>query len=264
MGALRPLEIPSRKRMYAEGADGAFEILELGVPLGIDCWDDGFEGDLFRGGAAPGVYQSTASGAASAVAALDLGAVGGQCTLDPGDANAGRSDLSLGRHYTGNRFATCWWRINMRDAITSSKFEVGLTDVVSGTDAGALSAKAGNGTWNATDAVVLCRDTDDDTNLTLLAVQNGTAATSLDFSTVLALNTMYWLGVTLRGTRAAGYLMDTDGNLLERQPASAYIESAVTAATLLTPWAFVQNRSGSQRRLNIDRLKVYQFATANS
>lgn len=263
MPAVRPVEVPSRKRLYRGGADSAHEILEFGVPLGITEWDDDFQGDLFKGGAAPGAYQSTASGAASAVAALDVGAVGGQITLDPGTDDGGRSDLSLGLHYSGSRFGVAWFRINMRDAITSSKFEVGFTDVVSGTDAGAVNVKA-TPSFNADNAVVLVRDTNDDTNLTLVGVQATVAATAYDFSTALVLDTIYWLGVALRGTRAVGYLLNTDGDLLERQPASGYMESAITAATLLTPWAFVQNRSGAQRRMNIDRVKVFQFATASS
>ena len=263
MPAARPQEVASRKRIYREGRDSAFEYLELGVPLGITFWDDHFQGDLFYGGAAPGVYQSTASGAASAGAALNLGAANGEILLDPGTDNGGRSDLSLGLHYSGSRFAVCAVRFDMRDAITSSKFEVGFTDVVSGTDAGAVNVKA-TPTFNADDAVVLVRDTNDDTNLTLVGVRATVAATAYDFTTTLALGTFYYGVVALRGTRAVGYLLNADGDVIERQPTSGYMESAITAATLLTPWVFVQNRSAAQRRLYVCRLKAYQFTTPSS
>lgn len=261
---LRPQEVPSRKLMYKAGGDGAFEFLELGVPLGITAWDDEFQGDQLRyDSTAPGAYQSTASGTGAATFAISAGLVGGQALLDPGSDNAGRSDVSLGLHYTGSRFAVCIWRFRYGDNITSSKLEIGFTDVVSGTDAGAVNVKA-TPSFNASDAVVLVRDTDDDTNLTLVGVQAGTAATAYDFTTALASDTFYYGVVALRGTRAVGYLLDADGNVVERQPTSGYMENAVTAATLLTPWAFAQNRSAAQRRVYTDRLKVYQFTTATS
>lgn len=264
MPADRTVEVASRKRLYAAGADGALEILEFGVPLGVDLWDDHFKGDQMRYDAtAPGAYQSTASGAGSATAAISAGLVGGQVVLDPGSADGGRSDLSLGLHYTGSRFAVVAWRFRTGDGLGSAKLELGFTDVVSGTDAGAVNVKA-TPTFNATDAALLVLDTNDDANLTLVGVQNGTAATAYDFATALSNDTFYYGVVALRGTRAAGYLLNADGQVLERQPASGYMENAITAATLLTPWAFAQNRSGSQRRLFLDRLKVYQLSTANS
>ena len=257
------MEVVSRKRLYAAG-EQAWELLQYGVPLNIDEWDDHFKGDQMRYDAtAPGTYQSTASGVAAAVAAISVGLVGGQIVLDPGTDDGGRSDLSLGRHYSGSRFAVCAWRFRTGDAITSQKFELGFTDVVSGTDAGAVNAKA-TPTFNASDAALLVFDTNDDALLTLVGVLAGTAATAYDFTTALANNTFYTGIVALRGTRAAGYLLDADGNVLERQPTSGYMESAVTAATLLTPWAFVQNRTASNHRLFVDRLKVYQMATAAS
>ena len=264
MPELRPLEVASRKRLYAAGSDGAYEVLELGTPLGIDLWDDHFMGDQMRYDAtAPWAYQSTASGTGAGVAAISAGLVGGQAFLDPGSDDDGRSDISLGLHFTGSRFAVCIWRFRTGDGLGSAKFELGFTDVVSGTDAGAVNAKS-TPTFNASDAALLVLDTDDDTLLTLVGVQAGTAATASDFTTALANNTFYYGVVALRGTRAAGYLLDTDGNVLERQPTSGYMENAVTAATLLTPWAFAQNRSAAQRRVYLDRLKCYQFATPSS
>lgn len=255
----RPLEVPSRKRMYAVGGDGAHEFLELGIPLGIEPpWDDNFQGDTIHGG-----YQSTASGTGAAAAAISTGLVNGQIVLDPGTDDDGRSDLSLGLHYRGDQFAVCIVRFRSGDGLGSMKFEMGFTDVVSGTDPGAVNVKA-TPTFNATDAAVLVLDTDDDANLTLVGVKNGTAATTYDFSTALANDTFYYGVVALRDDRAAGYLLDANGNVLERQPASGYMEDAITETVLLTPWIFTQNRSASRRRLFVCRLKVYQFTTASS
>lgn len=251
--ARRIIDIPSTERLRRSKSIIP-NLLEL-YALGMMVHDDHFVGDLFKGGAAPGIYQSTASGAAAATAAIATGAVGGKIRLDPGTDNAGRSDLSLGLHYQGQLNAACWWRFTTPANVGSWKFELGFTDVVSGTDAGAVNSKSGN-TFTATDAVALIRDTDDDTNLTLMAVKNGTAATAIDFSTALAAATDYYAGIVLEGTSARGFLLNASGKLLET---TAWMANAVTADVLLTPWAFCQNRSASQRLLDLDRLLAYQL-----
>ena len=227
-------------------------------------WEDDFVGaSLYGGEAVEGDatlltrYQSTASGAASAAAGIATGVVNGVVRLDPGTANAGRSDLSLGRHFRGDRYAVCWWRGTLPAAITSFKFELGFTDVVSGTDAGAVNAKS-TPTWTADDAVVFVFDTDDDTNLTLAGVAATVGATAENFDTALVASTAYYFGIALRGTRAKGFLLGANGDFLEE---SAWMTGAVTEDVLLTPWAFVQNRSANQRLLDIDYLLCYQWRT---
>lgn len=235
-----------------------FNVIDLAV------WEDDFMGAVLTGGEAVegdatlvNKYQSTASGAASAAATIQTGTVNGVVRLDPGSANSGRSDLSLGLHFRGDRYAVCWWRFTTPSAITSMKFEFGFTDVVSGTDAGAVNAKA-TPTFNATDACVFVYDTSDDTNLTLVGVDSGTAATAENFDTALAASTYYYLGIALRGTAAKGFLLGANGDFLEE---SAWMTGAVSDDVLLTPWAFVQNRSANQRVLDIDYLLAYQWRT---
>jgi len=240
-----------------KGKSAIPSVLEL-MGMDVAYWRDDFQG-----GAGPTswytslMYQSTASGANSVAAAPATGAVGGKLRLDPGDANSGRSDLSLGLHYRGDLNAHCWFRFTTPAAITSWKFESGFTDVVSGTDAGAVATKA-TPTFNATDALVLVFDTSDDTNLTLVGNKAGTADTAIDFSTALEAATDYYLGVELRGDQAKGYLLNANGSLLEQ---TAWMDDAVTETVLLTPWAFCQNRSGAQRLLDIDLLYCYQRRT---
>ena len=224
----------------------------------VSGWEDDFQGDLFRGGAAPGQYQSTASGAASAAAAISTGVVNGAALLDAGTDNAGRSDLSWGLHYQAQLNAIYIARFSI-NTLTTRKFEIGFTDVLSGTDAGAVNVKAGNGTWTATDACVLCFDTDDDTNLTLMGVKAGTAATSADFSTALSAATYYYFGVALNGNSdmAWGFLLDANGRKLEEEKISA----PITVTTLLTPWLFVQNRAGNAGSMTVDWHRAYQWRT---
>lgn len=230
-------------------------VLELSG-MDVFFWRDDFVGDLFYGGAAPGVYQSTASGTAAATAAISTGTVNGAILLDAGTDNAGRSDLSLGLHYRGDRNAHVWWRAQV-SAVTSEKFELGFTDVVSGTDAGAVNVKA-TPTFNATDAVVICLDTTNNSTLALMAVKAGTAETTVNFNTTLAAATDYYFGIELRGDQARGYLLDANARLIEK---TAWMDDAVTETVLLTPWAFQQNRSASQRTMTIDMLYAYQRRT---
>ena len=258
--------LPNLSRRLGSRAEKDF--IELGFPaLGITLWDDNFQGDLFRGGAAPGVYQSTASGTGAATVALVAGVVNGVALLDPGTDNAGRSDLSLGLHYQGQLNAVCWVKATLPDAITAAKFELGFTDVISGTDAGAVNSK-GNSTWTATDAVVLCFDTSDDTNVTLMGVANGTTATAIDLNFTLAADTYYWFGVALQiedkttdTIRAKGIILNTDAKKIAE---TGWMAAAVSPTVNLTPWAFVQNRSAAQRRMRIDRLVSYQRSTTGS
>src|SRR3990167_2875880 len=73
------------------------DFLELGamnISGGPFPGGDDFQGDTLWGG-----YQSTASGANSAAAAISTGVVNGAILLDAGDAASGRCDLSWGLHY---------------------------------------------------------------------------------------------------------------------------------------------------------------------
>lgn len=253
--------LPTPTRQYLSGKAANIgpvrQFLELHA-LETSSWYDDFQGDTLHGG-----YQSTASGANSAAAAISTGVVNGAILLDPGDANSGRSDLSLGLHYQGQLNAVMWAKMSM-SALTSAKFEIGFTDTVSGTDAGAVNSKSGN-TWTATDAALLVYDTSDDTNLTLMGVATNTAATVIDLNTALSAATYYYFGVYLKladkttdTISAKGFLLNLDGKLLEE---TAWMESAVAPTVLLTPWLFVQNRSGARRSMTVDLVYSYQRRT---
>ena len=252
--ALSLAHISTTERLRA-GKSAIPSILELST-MDVFRWRDDFVGDLFFGGAAPGVYQSTASGTGAATAAISTGVVNGAILLDAGSDDAGRSDLSLGLHFRGDRNAHIWWRAQV-SAVTSEKFELGFTDVLSGTDAGAVNVKA-TPTFRADDAVVICYDTTHNTTLQLLGVKATTAETSVSFNTTIALATDYYFGVELRDDNARGHLLDANGRLIE---STTWMDDAVTATVLLTPWAFQQNRSASQRTMTIDLLYAYQRRT---
>jgi len=232
------------------GSRAERDFLELSA-INISALSDDFQGDTLNG-----LYQSTAAGANSAAAAISTGVVNGAILLDAGDANAGRCDLSWGLHYQGQLNAIYIARFSI-NTLTTRKFEIGFTDVISGTDAGAVNVKSGNGTWRAENAVALCYDTDDDTNLTLMGVKATTAATSADFSTALVAATYYYFGVSLFDDNARGFLLDANGAFLEEE----IIENCVTEDTLLTPWLFVQNRAGTAGSMTLDWHRAYQRRT---
>ena len=270
------LLVPSRGNLKKYwGGKERLQFLEVPMPaLNMKLWDDDFDGDLFRGGAAPGVYQSTASGTSSATAALvTTGAdrENGCVLLDAGSDNAGRSDLSLGMHYQANRNCVIAVRLKM-SAITSVKVEIGFTDVLSGTDAGALNVKA-TPTFNATDCAVWSIDTNDNTNWEGVAAATGdtTPATTVEAAISPTADTFEWMIVALReydstnNLAAAKYIRaDANGGVtFESAWQTATATGAISSNVLLTPWVFVQNRSGTQRTCTIDRLIVWQRRTGS-
>ena len=235
------------------GSHNALSFLELHA-WDISRFEDDFVGDTLNS-----TYQSTASGANSVAAAISTGAVNGKILLDAGDANAGRCDLSSGLHYQAQLNAIYVARFTVNSSLTR-KFEIGFTDTISGTDAGAVNVKA-TPTWTADNAVVLVYDTNDDTNLTLMGVKATVASEVKDFSTAISGASYYYFGVALfANTEARGFLLDGDGAFLEEQ----VITSAITATTQLTPWIFVQNRAGTAGSITLDWHGVYQRRTTTA
>ena len=233
------------------GSRAERDFLELGA-FNISGLEDDFQGDTIDGNR----YQSTASGAAAAAAAVSTGVVNGAILLDAGTDDNGRCDLSVGLHYQAQLNPIYIARFKV-PVITTRKFEVGFTDVISGTDAGGVNVKA-TPTFNATDGVFLVFDTDDDAVLTLAGVKAGTAATVADFATALVADTYYYFGVALFGDdNAKGFLLDANGYFLEEET----IEDAVTADTLLTPWLFIQNRAANAGSMTVDWHRAYQRRT---
>ncbi len=251
----RYLTTRNMKRRMGNSAEKSF--LEL-MAINVGSGPFGFPGDDFQGDTLNGLYQSTASGANSAAAAIFTGQVNGAIKLDAGDANAGRCDLSWGLHYMGglNAIYVARFKINV---LTTRKFEIGFTDVISGTDAGAVNVKA-TPTFRADDCVVLCYDTDANTVLSLMGTKATVAATPAAFATALVADTYYYFGVALENDGARGFLLDADAVLLEEQVISA----AVTPTVLLTPWLFAQNRAGNAGFMTADWHWAYQRRTTGS
>ena len=241
-----------RRRLGSRKERDFLELLAMNISDGPLRGGDDFQGDTLNG-----LYQSTASGATSAAAAISTGVVNGAILLDAGDANSGRCDLSWGLHYQAQLNAIYIARFSI-NTLTTRKFEIGFTDVISGTDAGAVNVKA-TPTFTADNACVLVYDTNDDTRLTLAGVKATVAATVADFSLALSAATYYYFGVALIGEsdQAIGFVLNADGGLLEEQR----ITAPITVTTLLTPWLFVQNRAGNAGSMTLDWHRAYQRRT---
>ena len=242
-----------RRRLGSRAELDFLELSAMNISDGPFPGGDDIQGDALWGG-----YQSTASGAASAAAAISTGVDNGAALLDAGTDDDGRSDLSWGRHYRGDLNAIYVARFTI-PVITTRKFEIGFTDVISGTDAGAVNVKA-TPTFTATDAAVLVYDTDDDAILTLVGVKAGTAATAVDFTIALVADTYYYFGVALVGDFAHGFVLDANGAFIE----SRTISAAVTETVLLTPWLFIQNRAANAGSMTLDWHRAYQRRTTTS
>ena len=259
---------PTREMLkrVAGGRDGRYPFLEL-LTTGVSGWYDNFQGDTLHGG-----YQSTASGTGSAAAAIDTGKVNGQIKLDAGTANAGRSDLSLGRHYRADLKPVFIARIQVDD-ITDYKIEMGFTDVISGTDAGALndvSSPTGN---NADDCAVWVLSTADNAFLQGVGFDSTVAATKDEAQitgiSALAAATFKTLIVELDAYDSDGNDVDDVGlaryTLLDENEHHIYSSDWQTAAisptVLLTPWLFVQNKAGAKTVMNVDYVWAFQRRT---
>ena len=144
-------------------------------------------------------------------------------------------------------------------AITSIKCEFGFTDAGFLTDNGAVDALA-TPTYTASDAAVWCFDTSDTTYWQALAVQGDTGITKLEPEIAPVALTYEYLGVALRGTYAK-FLRWNDSGLLTYE--SAWQEDAITAATPLTPWLFIELRGSVDRNIHVQKWMAWENFTSS-
>jgi hypothetical protein len=226
--------------------------------LDNDVWDD-----HFMGAATDVRYGSTANGTSAAALVTDS-KLGGQGLLNAGTADEGRSDLSLGLHFRADRSCAVAVKLSM-SAITQAKLEVGFTDVVTGTDAGAVNVLA-TPSFNANNFVGIVFDTDDTAYYQLAGVDNTVEATKVEDTVAPVVDTFEWL---ILETREYDTSLNIAAARFHRATAegyftysSAWMRGAVASNVLLTPWIFAQNRGASTNLdVSIDRLVVWQHSS---
>ena len=219
----------------------------------VQLWTDDFLGDTLNG-----TYQVSAATSGSNPA-IDTGQASGRVAFDAGSSDNGSSCLSLGLHYYGQFHCAMECKIQF-SAVTSLKFEIGFTDVVAGTDDGAVSALA-TPTWTADDAALWCFDTDDTAYPQLLGVKATAASAKVEPTVTISASTYYSFGIEIVDTAIRGTIRNAAGALIYDSERSnkTLLASAMTANTLLTPWVYVQNRSATQRIGYMDYLEVVQY-----
>jgi hypothetical protein len=265
------LHLPNRQSVIRKRANPGFvsDFLEI---IGLDTFRffDDFEGDEVGGSfvtGGPGKYQTSVSGAGAA-AAIATGTVNGVINMAAGATDNGHSALSLGLHFRGDRNVVFVCSLEL-DNIGAVKVEAGLTDVVAGTDTGAVNdLSAGTPSFNATDFVGWVFDTDDTSNWQCVGVKAGTAATKIEPTTGFGQGdgdaapdaaTQEHLIVALLDDVAYFYRANPNGEVTFSQ--SNIMSAAVTKTVLLTPWLFVQARSANARTMKVDYWGAWQRRT---
>lgn len=153
----------------------------------------------------------------------------------------------VGLQWSGDRGILLQGIIVTPAAITAMKFEFGLSDADD--DAGAVLDKSAE-TSTATDFAVIVYDTDDDANIAFVTATGGTVAATQDI-VAAAVSTTYRLAVRVEGDSCSAYL---NGSQIA---GGAHV---LDGSVALTPWCFVQARSGTERILQLHQWSVIEPA----
>ena len=219
----------------------------------ITKWEDNFLGDALRG-----EYSAVSTGGGDASHDKLAGSLNGESTLDVGDGGTSSDNeyggLPLGLEWAGDNNAIFCCRLKL-SAITTVKVEVGFTDALA--DAGAVNVLA-TPSFTATDCAVWVFDTDDTATWQGVGAKAGTAPTKIEDSDIAApvAGTYQTMIVQLQGDAARFIQLDANHGLIYE---SAWVANAIEGGTKVTPWVFVQNRTGSIDRLvTMDYFNCYQ------
>lgn len=222
--------------------------------------DDDFTGSGTISLTGNGSWTAAANGTAAAGIAYPATKVrNGAAVLVTGTDDDGYGTGYAGLVCVGELHTVFTARVAM-SAVTTAKFELGLTDATG--DAGAVNALA-TPTYTADDCVLWCFDTDDAGNATGaqgIAVKNTTGLTKLEPSAITpAANAYLRFGVALKDTSVRHFVYDANDALIYD---SNWVANGITSDDLLTPWLFVQARAGAaSRTLTVDQVQCWQRRT---
>lgn len=156
-------------------------------------------------------------------------------TLTTGTDDDGYAGQGFGMFWTGTKGWYFACELSTPSAITTLKFEVGVSDATD--DAGAIGTKA-TPTNTATDCVVCVFDTDDNTELDIIEVNSGSAAEVATNIVTVATSTSYTFEFVGKGTEVEVFVNGVSKGT-----------GTLTAATAITPWVFAQARAGAASRV---------------
>jgi len=165
-------------RPYLQRFMGHNRLYPLFEPLtpGMDDFEDKMMGQTIN--IAYNVGNGGGASAASPVVASDLtyGAI--RFVTGGASGTTASSDLSLGRFFTAERSCAMVAAIRI-SSVADMKIEIGFTDVLQGTDTGAVNSLASN-TARADDAAVWIVDTADNAEWQAWSVDSTTVATKIE------------------------------------------------------------------------------------
>ena len=210
----------------------------------IDMFEDKFWGDAILG-----QYPAAKTNGTSAAVTFTEHNQNAYLDLVSGTADNGYAGQGMGLQFTGDRGLLAEFIMRTPAAVTTLKFECGLSDADD--DAGAVNQKAATTTATAADFGVFVVDTDDDANIAFVSANGGTVSTTQDIMAVAA-NTTYRFAVRVTNNDVVGYINGT---------VVATHGSGIEGGSKLTPWAFCQARAGSaSRTMQLHKWRVQQPA----
>ena len=192
--------------------------------------------DDFQGDALNAQYPANVGTGTQVVGVTE--AVNGTATLTTGANAADSAGQHYWRHWNGTNgfYYICRFQ---QDTITLAKFEVGLNDAITG-DTGMVATKA-TPTHTGTSYAVMCRDTNDDSNVTFISAAAGAAGANADWGGTFAAGTYFIAEIVGAGAFVSGYMN------------GQYVGGgAITAGTAVTPWIYTLKREAVARTLTVD------------
>lgn len=219
---------------FPEAAKALFA-MQQGNPAYVNFWDD-FVGDsagTWPASANWGYPATVGTGTeAIAIGALENGAL----TVTTGGSSGNSAGQGVGLHWKGDNGIYFIARAKL-DTITTSKFEIGLTDSLA--DDGAVDVKA-SPTFTATDCAVFVRDTTENTTVAFVT-NGGSVDGDADWSGTFAADTYYTFEIVVQDDTASGYI---NGQLVG--------SGNIDGANLLSPWVYTETLTAATRTLTVD------------
>lgn len=225
---------------------GVGDLRALLIPgsFDYDIFEDNFWGDALNA-----IYPAAKTNGTSAAVTFTEHNANGFLELVSGTDDDGYAGQGLGLQLTGDRGLLAEFIITLPAAITTMKFEVGVSDADD--DAGAVNVKT-TPSHTATDYGVFIFDTDENTNLDFMTDGASLAAQETTNVFTVAANDVLRLAIRVNGNNIEGWVNGTK---------VASHAAAIEGGNKLTPWAFAQARAGSaSRTVQLNKLRVTQPA----
>lgn len=237
-----PILYPSEGKLAKQTSIGYMRDL-----VGPSAFDEDVFEDKFWGDALLGLYPSAKTNGTSAAVTFAEHNINGFLSFVSGTADDGYAGQGMGLQFSGDRGVLFEAIVETPGAVTTMKVEVGLSDADD--DAGAVNQKATTTTVTATDTAVLCFDTDDDTNWGFFTAKAGTVTENHD-KLAIAVSTVYRCAIRVETDSVAAWI---NGQYMGG--------GTIEGGNALTPWVFVQARTGSaSRTLKLHKWRVTQPA----